>query len=83
MVLQIGDLLLGVWARFARLCGITHPVWTAPHLLSHSTHLDAFSMSDAIGNMVSLGLPVVASIFLVVFTALENDVPGDLGPSTA
>jgi hypothetical protein len=69
--------------RFARVCGIAHLVWTVPHLFYHSTHLDVFSTSDAIANMVALSLPVIASIFLVVFRAPDDDVAGDLGPSTA
>jgi predicted anti-sigma-YlaC factor YlaD len=69
--------------RFARLCGISHLVWTLPHLYYHTTHLHMFSTSDAIGNVVSLSIPVIASIFLIVFRAPPDDEPGDLGPSTA
>jgi len=73
-----------VWpGRFARLCGAAHLVWTVPHLYYHASHLHMFSTSDAIGNMVSLGIPVVASLFLVVFSAPDDVDAGDLGPSTA
>ena len=69
--------------RFARLCGISHLVWTVPHLYYHSSHLHLFSTSDAVANVVMLSVPVIASIFLVVFRAPDDEQPIDVGPSTA
>ena len=68
--------------RFARLAGIAHLVWTVPHLIYHSAHLDMFSTGDAIANVVALSIPVLASLFLAV-VRVPDEVPSpDIGPSS-
>ena len=51
-------------------------VWSIPHFIYHATHLDVYSSSDKVANMVSLGLAVIGPVVLVLLQSTSK-VPPD------
>jgi hypothetical protein len=69
--LYLALLAASVWAllrpraeTFA-LVGTTWLVFSVPHLLFHTAHLDMFSTSDKVGNLVALGGTVLLAALLL------------------
>lgn len=65
-------LLVALWRRervLVRAASVAALVFAAPHLAYHASHLDHFSTTDTIIEMVALSLAVVAPLTSLVVTA--------------
>src|SRR5690606_3742601 len=85
-VRDIGALNLGLAAvlsaaavrmerRLARIALVAYPVFTVPHLVFHSTHLEHFAVGEAVGQTVALAVAVVLPVTLLFLTA-RRGAPG-------
>lgn len=54
--------------RLVRVALAANLVWTVPHLVFHTTHLDHFSTGDAVGQTVVLALAVLIPATLLALT---------------
>lgn len=70
-----------VWPqpRLVRVALAANLVWTVPHLVFHTTHLDHFPAGDAIAQTVALGLAVVLPATLLALTWRPSVYPPGLG----
>ncbi len=72
--LYLSLLVISGWAAVRRrvetfaMAGVAWLVFSIPHLIYHSMHLDMFSTSDAVGNVVTLGGTTVLAALLLPVT---------------
>jgi nucleoside-diphosphate-sugar epimerase len=62
----------------ARVAAVAWLAWSVPHLVYHLAHLGIYDTGDAIGNVVSLSLPILGA--LVVYAAAGASYTADRGP---
>jgi hypothetical protein len=77
LALAVVTILAAVWLTRSLVQAASGAwlVYSVPHLVYHAVNLDAYRAFDKFGNMVSLGLAVVAPLALLVATANRRGDP--------